>query len=62
MKTEDQRKKQFGQKQIRDDDERLKGLETFEVLVRSVLEFGMDHINNLKVKGLRVLLFDRLGS
>ena len=62
IEAEDQRKKQFGQKQIRDDDERLKGLETFEVLVCSVLEFGMDHINNLKVKGLRVLFFDRLGS
>ena len=47
---------------MRDDEKRLKGLETCGVLVRSVLEFGMDHINNLKVRGLRVLLFDRLGS
>ena len=37
---------------MRDDDDRSKGLETFEVLVCSVLAFGMDHINNLKVKDL----------
>ena len=37
-------------------DESLKGLDTCEVLVSSALEFGMDHINNLKVKDLRVLL------
>ena len=47
---------------MRDDDERLKGLETCEVLVRSVLAFGMDHINNLKVKDLRVLLCYHFGS
>ena len=39
-----------------DYDGRLKVLETCEVLVRSVLAFGMDHINNLKMKELRVLL------
>ena len=56
MGAEDQGKKKSEQKQMRDDDERLKGLETCEVLVRSVLAFGMDHINNLKMKELRVLL------
>ena len=33
----------------------LKGLEKCEYLVLSVSEFGMDHINNLKVKDLGVL-------
>ena len=56
METEDKRKKKSEQKQIRDDDERLKRLETCEVLVCSVFAFGMDHINNPKVKDLRVIL------
>ena len=47
---------------MRDDDETLKGLEDFEVLVLSVLSFGMDHINNLKVKDLRVILCYYFGS
>ena len=42
MKTEDQRKKKSEQKQMRYDDERLKGIETCELLVHSVLEFGTD--------------------
>ena len=45
-----------------DDDERLKGLDTCEVLVCSVLAFGMDRINNLKVKDLRVILRYHFGS
>ena len=56
MEAEDHRKKKSEQKQMRDYYERLKRLETCEDLVCSVLEFGMDHINNLKVKDLRVLL------
>ena len=47
---------------MRDDDERLKGLETCEVLVRSALEFVIDHINNLKVKDSRVILCYHFGS
>ena len=43
-------------------DKMLKGIDTCEVLVRSVLEFGMDYINNLKVKDLRVLLCYQFGS
>ena len=42
MEAEDQRKNKSEQDQMRDDNERLKGLETCEVLVCSVLEFGMD--------------------
>ena len=45
---EDHRKKKSEEKQMRDDDKRLKGLEICEVLVCSVLAFGMDHINNLR--------------
>ena len=33
-----------------DDDDKLKFIETCEVLVHSVLVFGMYHINNIKVK------------
>ena len=33
-----------------------------EILVCSVLSFGMDHINNLKVKDLMVLLRYHFGS
>ena len=55
MEEEDKRNNKYEQKHMRDDGERLKGLETCEVLVCSVLAFGMDHINNLKVKDLRVL-------
>ena len=45
-----------------DNDKRLEGLETCEVLVCSVLASVMDQINNLKVKGLRVLLSYQFGS
>ena len=41
--------------------ERLRGLESCESLVCYVLKFGMDHINNLKVKELRMLLWDHFG-
>ena len=61
MEIEYQRKKKSEQKNMRDDDERLKCLETFEVLVSSVLAFGMYHINNLKLKDLGVLLSYHFG-
>ena len=41
---------------MRDDDQKLKGIKTCSVLVSSVLEFDMDHINNFKVKGIKVFL------
>ena len=47
---------------MRDDDGRLKGFDTCEVLVRSVLSFSIDHINNLNVKDLRLLLCYHFGS
>ena len=62
MEVEDHEKKKSEHKQLMDYYERLEGLETCEVLVCSVLAFGMDHINNLKVKDLRVLLRYHFGS
>ena len=47
---------------MRGDDERLKGLETCEVLVHPVLAFGMDHINKIKVKYLRLIICYHFGS
>ena len=35
---------------MRKDNERFKVLDTCEILVSLVLAYGMDHINNLKVK------------
>ena len=49
-------KMKYIQKQMRQDDKRPKGLDTCEVLVCLVLGFGMNHINNRRVKEFRVLL------
>ena len=62
MEKEDHIKKKYKQKQMRYYTKRLKVIDIFEVLVRLVLEFGMYHINNLKVKELRVLLHYNFGS
>ena len=62
MEAEDQRKNKYEQKQMRDDGERFKVLETCEVSFFSFLAYGMDHINNLKVKDLRVLICYHFGS
>ena len=62
MESYDHRKNKSEQNQIRYDDDRLKGLDTCEVLVCLVLAFGMDRINNLKVKDIRVLLCCHFGS
>ena len=47
---------------MREDDDRLRDIKNGEVLVCSVLEFVMDHINNLKVKEPRVLIRCHFGS
>ena len=60
--VEDNRRQKSEEKQIRDNEEKLRGLESCEALVRSVLTFGMDHINTLKVKEIRVLLRYHFGS
>ena len=62
MEAEYQTNKKYEQKKMRDDDKRLKGLETYEFWVRSILVFVMDQINNLKVKELGVLLHYHFGS
>ena len=60
--VEDNRRHESEEKQIRENEDKLRGLESFESLVRSVLKFGMDHINTLKVKEIRVLLRYHFGS
>ena len=60
--AEDNEKNKSEQKQMRGDYDRLKGLDTCIVLVCLVLVFVMDHINNLKVKDIRVLLRYHFGS
>ena len=45
-----------------EDEERSKGIQNFEVLDFLVLEFGMDHIENIKVKDLKVLICYYSGS
>ena len=62
MEVEDNRRQKSEEKQVRDNEDKLRGLESCEALVRSVLTFGMDHINNLKFKELRVLLCYHFGS
>ena len=50
------------EKQVRENKDRLKGLESCEALFSPVFTFGMDHINNLKVKELFVILRCHFGS
>ena len=54
--VEENRRHKSEEKQVRENKDKLRGLESFEALVRYVLTFCMDHINTLKVKALRVLL------
>ena len=62
MEAEEQMNNRSEKKHMRDDYKRLKGLETCSVMVFSVLVFGIDCINKLKVKDLRVLLHYYFGS
>ena len=54
--VEENRRHKPEEKQVRENEDRLRGLESCEALVCSVLTFEMNHINNPKVKELRVLL------
>ena len=54
--VEENRRQKYEEKLVREIEDKLRGLESCEALVCSVLIFDMDHINNLKVKELRVLL------
>ena len=56
MEADDNRRNKYEQNYTRGYYKRLKGLDNCEVFFRSVLEFGMDHINSIKAKELRVLL------
>ena len=56
MESQDQSNNKYEQYQMRDYEDMLKGIETCEVFVCSVLTFFVDHINDLKVKDIRVLL------
>ena len=56
METEENRRRKTEEKQVRENVNRLRGLESCEALVCSILTFGMDQINNLKAKELWVLL------
>ena len=60
--VEENRMQKYEENQVRENEDRLRGLESCESLVRSVLTIGMDHINNLKVKELWVLLCYYFGS
>ena len=51
--AEENRRQESEEKQVRENEVRLRGLESCEALVRSVLTFGMDHINKLNVKELQ---------
>ena len=59
--AEKNRRRKSEYKQVRENGDRLRGLDICKALVRSVLTFGMDHINILKVKELRVLLLYHFG-
>ena len=60
--AEENRRRKSEEKQVRENKDVLKGLESYEALVCSVLTFGMDHISNLKFKELRALLCYHFGS
>ena len=53
---EENRRQKSEEKQVRENDYRLRDLESCEALVCYVFTFGMDHINNIKFKDLWVLL------
>ena len=56
MEVEENRRQKYEEKQVREKNDWLRVLESGEAFVRSVLTIVMDHINNLKVKDIRVLL------
>ena len=54
-KVEENIRHKYEEKQVRENKDKLRGLESCEALVHSILAFEMDHINNIKVKELQVL-------
>ena len=60
--AEKNRRQKSKEKQVRENEDKLRGLESCEALVCYVLTFGTDHINILKFKELWVLLRYQFGS
>ena len=48
--AEENRRRKYEEKQVREKSDKLIGIDSCKTLVRFVLTFGMDHINNLKAK------------
>ena len=59
--VEENRRQKYEEKQVRENEDRLRGIESCEALVCSVFTFGMDYINTLKVKELWLLLCCHFG-
>ena len=53
---EENRRQKSEEKQVRENEDRLRGLDSCEALVLFVLTFGMDHINKIKVNDTCLLL------
>ena len=62
MKAEENGRRKYEENQVRENEDRLRGLDSCEALVCYVFIFGMDNINNLKVKELRVIIHYHFGS
>ena len=60
--VEENRRQKSEDKKVTENEDKLRGLDSCEALVCSILIFDMDHINNLKVKELWVLLRYYFGS
>ena len=54
--VDENRRQKYEEKQVMENEDKLRGLESCEALVHYVLTFGMDHINILRVKEIWVLL------
>ena len=61
MESEENIRHKSEEKQVRGNKYRLRHLESCEALVCYILTFGMDHINNLKVKELWINIFYHFG-
>ena len=62
MEADENRSRKSEEKQVRGKKDRLRVLDRCEYLVCSVLTFGMNNINYLKLKELRVILRYYFGS
>ena len=60
--VEENRRQKSENKQVMENKENLRGIDSCVALVSSVLIFGMDHINIIRVKDLRVILRYNFGS